>query len=103
MTDINDNNTTKKTREAHEAYVANRMEAGRKIDVETCKYMWIHADIMDPYLTFPPDDGGFQQYGGCICRCWFVWSDDDGWIYEDDLPQEKLQALQRRMERERQH
>ena len=30
------NNT--KTREAHDAYRANRKEAGRVIDIETCKY-----------------------------------------------------------------
>jgi hypothetical protein len=94
------NNT--KTREAHDAYVANRREAGRVIDIETCEYMWLHADVCDPYCTFPRDDEAFQQYGGCVGRCWFVWSDEsDGWIYVDDLPEEKWDALQRRMERER--
>ena len=39
--------------------------------------------------------------GGCVDKCWFVWSDEsDGWIEAQDLPDEKWQALQRRMERE---
>jgi hypothetical protein len=94
------NNT--KTREAHEAYVANRKEAGRVIDIETCEYTRCYANPFDPYLTdpwddVPPDD----ELRCCNDKCWFVWSkESDGWIAADDLPEEKWQALQRRNERE---
>ena len=53
MTATNDNHTTKKTREAHDAYRANRKEAGRVIDIETCEYMCLYVNICDPYCTFP--------------------------------------------------
>jgi hypothetical protein len=64
--------------------------------------MCIFANSFDLYLTdpwdnVPPDD----QVRGCNDKCWFVWGDEsDGWIFESDLPPDKQQALQRRMERE---
>ena len=92
------NNT--RTREAHDAYRANRKEAGRVIDIETCEYMWFTPTFSTP--TAPSlMMRRVSTMGGCFGRCWFVWSDEsDGWIYEDDLPEEKWQALKRRMEHE---
>jgi hypothetical protein len=106
MTGINDSYTTKTTREAHQAYVANRKEAGRVIDIETCKYTMRHANYFDPYHTYPWDDDPPDDYISKQCRdyiseCWFVRSDtSDGWIELHDLPEEKQQALSRRVERE---
>ena len=59
----------------------------------------------DPYSTYPwdedPPNDLSEEASRIVGRCWFVWSDEsDGWIYVDDLPEEKWQALQRRMERE---
>ena len=42
-----------RTREAHDAYVANRREAGRVIDIETCKYTREYCTPLDPYYTDP--------------------------------------------------
>ena len=95
-----------KTREAHDAYVANRKEAGRLIDIETCEYTRCYCNHHDPYNTYPwdddpPDDEMSEQCRSDLSKCWFVWSDEsDGWIEAYDLPEEKVQALQRRMERE---
>jgi hypothetical protein len=70
------------------------------IDIETCEYVCLYLDILDPYGTLP-DDEGHEQYGGCAARCLLVRSDEsDGWIYEDDLPEEKWRALKRRIEHE---
>ena len=76
MTDNTKANTTK-TREAHDAYLANREEAGRVIDIETCEIRCFWVDYFDPYGTAPfdedmPTDGS---------NCWFVRSaESGGWI-----------------------
>jgi len=90
------NNT--KTREAHDAYVANRKEAGRVIDIETCEIVCMHANYFDPYGTYPfdddPPDDLSEQCRDHFVKCWFVRSEEsDGWIFELDLPPEKQQAI----------
>ena len=100
------NNT--KTREAHDAYVANRKEAGRVIDIETCEMACWRTNYFDPHLTEPwddpPPDVDLDLYEQCredYSKCWFVRSEESGgWIVSGDLPEEKWQALQRRIERE---
>ena len=52
MTDTMMTDNTK-TREAHYAYMANRKEAGRVIDIETCEMASWHLNYFDPYATFP--------------------------------------------------
>lgn len=108
MTGINDNHTTKKTHEAHEAYIANRKEAGRVIDMETCEIGCWHTYYFDPYRICPdnddpPDSDLMEQWGRYhIAKCWFVRSEESGgWIVEDDLPPEKQQAMYDRIARER--
>jgi hypothetical protein len=106
MTAANDNHTTKKTREAHDAYVADRREAGRVIDIETCETARCYANYFDPYSTYPwdhnPPDEQSEECRHYVGKQWFVWSDEsDGWIAANDLPPEKWEALQRRIERER--
>jgi hypothetical protein len=99
------NNT--KTREAHDAYVANRREAGRVIDIETCEIACLRANYFDPYGTDPwdndrPDDPLYEQAKTYWGKCLFVRSEvSDGWIIAEDLPEEKWQVLERRMEGER--
>jgi hypothetical protein len=96
---------TKKTREAHEAYVANRREAGRVIDIETCNYGIFYTELFDPYLTYPWDDDPpdrIKKYSGSVQKCLFVCSEaSGGWIELQDLPKEKQEAFLRRVERER--
>ena len=62
MTDNTKTNNTK-TREAHDAYVANRKEAGRVIDIETCEIAMFYCNYFDPYGTYPFDDDPLM-----ICR-----------------------------------
>jgi hypothetical protein len=103
MTDNTVTNNTK-TREAHGAYRANRKAAGRVIDVETCKVIRCYCNYFDPYHTYPwdddpPDDEISQSQRGYVGKHWFVRSDEsDGWIAANDLPEEKWQALERRIE-----
>jgi hypothetical protein len=47
MTD-NTKTDNARTREAHDAYVANRKEAGRVIDIETCKYTRCYTNYSIP-------------------------------------------------------
>ena len=72
------------------------------IDIETCEYTMCTANYFRPLRTYPWDDDPRMMKSTLLFdKCWFVWSDEsDGWIDADDLPEEKWQALQRRMERE---
>jgi hypothetical protein len=94
------NNT--KTREAHEAYVANRKEAGRVIDIDTCEIAWCPTFYFDPYGTYPFDDDPTPELEQCRTHledCYWVRSEEsDGWIEEGDLPPEKQQAMPRQYE-----
>jgi hypothetical protein len=98
------NNT--KTREAHDAYVANRKEAGRVIDIETCEITIFYCNYFNPYGTFPfdddyPPDDPLEQCKYDSSECLFVRSaESGGWIEEPDLPDEKARALRDRIERE---
>jgi hypothetical protein len=87
------NNT--KTREAAEAYVANRREAGRVIDIETCEIACWNTDYFDPYGIYSCDDGPTEIE---LCY-WARIEDSDDWIVEHDLPPEKRQALPRQYKR----
>ena len=66
MTDNTKANNAR-TREAHDAYVANRKEAGRVIDIETCEIAMLYCNYFDPYETYPlmmtPDDLSEQWQG----------------------------------------
>ena len=84
-----------KTREEQKAYVANRREAGRVIDIETCEVACWDTDYFDPYGIYPGDDGPTE----IELRYWARSEDSDGWIVEHDLPPEKQQALPRQYKR----
>ncbi|WP_375764549.1 hypothetical protein ACE10X_21300 [Bradyrhizobium sp. Pha-3] len=79
--------------EKRQAWLASREEAGRMIDVETCKITWWWAKIADPYGTDPDSDD-------CIGRVTFVKSaESNGWVSVYDLPEDKVRALYERIER----
>jgi hypothetical protein len=91
---------------AHDAYKANRKEAGRVIDIETCEIMNLYCSDFDPYGTFPldeyPHDDLLEQLRDGASKCWLVRSEEsEGWIVEADLPPEKRQAMHARLERSR--
>jgi hypothetical protein len=92
------NNTKSEAHEAHEAYVANRREAGRVIDIETCEIIVFYCNYFDPYESYPFDDDP-PDHGSQKCRDdWSPWyfvrsEESGGWICELDLPPEKRQAI----------
>jgi hypothetical protein len=96
------NNT--KTPEAYAAFVANRREAGRLIDIETCElhsreaYAYDMRGIRDVYgvLGIPERRPETSKLG----IDYFVSSPtSDGWISEQHLPPEKREAILARIPR----
>ena len=76
-----------------EEFLANRKAAAQVIDVETCKIDWWWANILDPYGVYPDCDRH-------VDRVTFVRSPEtEGWVSEDDLPEDKARALYARIER----
>jgi hypothetical protein len=77
-----------------EEFLANRVAAGRAIDVETCEIYKKTCSIMDPYGVDPDDSCE------CIGRVPFVRSaESHGWVCVYDLPKDKARALHDRIER----
>jgi len=77
---------------AREEFLAGRKAAGRLIDVETCHIAGFYVDIADPY--------GVGGSIGCAAKALFVASiESDGWIVDDDLPDDKLRELEARIDR----
>ncbi len=77
-------------------FYANIEEAGRQIDLETCEGCWETIDESDPYGV------ELAPYGVINCVL-FVRNKgcQDDWIWVSDLPEEKIQALRERGEREK--
>jgi hypothetical protein len=79
---------------------AERKKAGELIDIETCDIIWEHGATIDPYGDrrgpLPPV---FSQVG----RIYFVRAQgsDSEWIATGDLPEDKVEAFWKRVERER--
>jgi hypothetical protein len=69
--------------------------AGRLIDVNTCEQHWEWGDELDPYYM------ELAPYESINRICFVRNKDSDDWICIYDLPEEKVQALNERNERER--
>jgi hypothetical protein len=83
-----------------EAWVSSRPAAGAVIDIETCEIGSWYVQVLDPY-GFRNAAGTFPEEADCVGRDTFVCSaDSDGWIWEGDLPAEKLGALRAGIKRE---
>ena len=83
------------------AWVANRAEAGRAINIETCELGWWYAHDADPY-GLREAEGTLPHAMKQVGRNRFVRSpESNGWVCEDDLPKAKFEALYARLERER--
>jgi hypothetical protein len=83
-------------RKALEAWLANRKEAGRAFDIETCELGRWYAYDLDPYgvSQLSPEE---QQIG----KNRFVRSSESrGWVHESDLPSDKFNEMYDRIERE---
>lgn len=71
-----------------------------RIDIETCEIGSWYVQVLDPY-GFRNAAGTFPEEADCVGRDTFVCSaDSDGWIWEGDLPAEKLGALRAGIKRE---
>lgn len=84
------------TEDELQRWVADRKEAGRIIDIETCELGSWKAYDCDPYgvRDLPPE---MRQVGTNR----FVRSPaSNGWINEGDLPAEKVRAMYDRIDRE---
>jgi hypothetical protein len=76
-------------------WVAGRKGAGDEINIETCEIGWWFVSIGDPY--------GVKHLSCGAVRDYFVRSAESrGWVWDGDLPGDKLCALRGRIERQRQ-
>src|SRR5262249_33451266 len=73
-----------------------RRAAGLRIDPETAVTICPYTDLADPYGDFPDRDRGYECIGAeCFARA----PDSDVWILFEHLPEETVNALQRRRSR----
>jgi hypothetical protein len=85
------------TPEEMQEWVASRKEAGRQIDIATCELGRWYAYDADPYGADPDLPEEMQQVGTNR----FVRSPESrGWVCEDDLPLDKVEAMYDRIHRE---
>ena len=78
-------------------WLTERKEAGKAIDVETCEIFWMHTEVLDPYGVHP-----VPPEMSCVGRSYFVRNKrGDTWVCTSDLPGDKLDALWKRIDRER--
>jgi hypothetical protein len=74
-----------------------RRKAGELIDIETCEIICQMTEVLDPY-----DDHLVPPIMSCVGRTYFVRNKGgDEWIEKGDLPQERVEALWKRIDRER--
>jgi hypothetical protein len=72
-------------------------KAAEEIDPETCEIFWQYTEMLDPYGDHPA-----PPVMSCVGRSYFVRNKGgDTWVWDGDLPRDKLDALQKRMDRER--
>jgi len=85
------------TLEQFEQWIASREEAGSAIDIETCELgRWAALDT-DPYgIRTPRGEEPYEQIG---TNHWVRSPESRGWIWEGDLPPEKVKALNDRLVR----
>ena len=70
-----------------------RREAGKRIDIETCEITHFYGGFPDVYGI------GLPNYT-CGWNFFVRSSEEDGWVYKGDLPEEKQKALEARISRE---
>ena len=80
------------TREEYEAFHAQCIEAGKRIDPQNCEVLRMHVKDHDPYNVFDvPLEEGF------ISAHWFIRALPDGkWIEEYDVTKDIIDAVQAR-------
>jgi hypothetical protein len=72
-------------------------KAAEEIDSETCEIFWKHTEVLDPYGDHP-----VPPVMSCVGRDYFVRNKGgDTWVWDGDLPKDKLDALRKRIDRER--
>jgi hypothetical protein len=84
---------TKRAAEVDE-FLAERKEAGGRLDPATAEVQWTYAQTLDPYGIYPDLPEECQQVG----REYFARSPgNDVWVSFYDLPEETATALWARM------
>ena len=72
-------------------------KAAEEIDPETCEIFWMSTELSDPYGDCP-----VPPRWSCIGRSYFVRNKGgEPWVWDGDLPKDKLDALGKRCDRER--
>jgi hypothetical protein len=76
-----------------------RKKAGELIDIETCDIIWEHGETLDPYGDHR---GPLPPVLSCVGRNYFVRTkgSDGEWIEIGDLPEDKVEAFWKRVQRE---
>jgi hypothetical protein len=77
-------------------FLAERREAGARLDPATAEVLCTHGEILDPYGVWGSDLTPEER---CYGRQYFARAPgSDLWVSFDDLPEETVNALRARME-----
>ena len=74
-------------------FIAQRREAGKRLDPETATVFFTWGFVPDPYGVF----NDLSPEEQCICRNYFARSPEEGRISFDDLPDETRKRLEERV------
>ena len=82
-----------------EVWLAERKEAGKRIDPDNAEVACWYTYINDPYRKWPrPSDEGFWS-GPSDLQCFArTPGGDDGWVWFDDLPEATQNELGRKLD-----
>jgi hypothetical protein len=87
------------TPEQLQEWLASRKQVADAIDIETCEIGWWYANVLDPYGIHEAL-GELRDDEMCVGRNRFVRSPASrGWVSTHDLPPDKFEALDARIER----
>jgi len=79
-------------------WLASREQAGGTIDIDSCEIgKWATCEET-PYLTDPDVPNPYPQVGN---KLYVRGPESRGWVWEGDLPQDKLNEMYARLHRER--
>ncbi len=78
-----------------EEFLAERREAGKRIDPETAEIFSQYVDLSNEYYVLPLDENR------CVGRQWYAYTPEDGTVSFSDIPEEKCKRLHERFNEER--
>jgi hypothetical protein len=92
-----ENDSVKYDSDEYRAFIADRREAAKRIDIETCELGRWYTCGADPYGVRDDLPEEMQQVG---TNRFVRGSQNDGWVCEDELSTEQCRAMYARIERE---